>query len=59
MGCYNTSFKSFVASMYLSISSKSFLGVTFAYARITNKKIEHDMEKLADKFDKFNDTMGL
>ena len=29
------------------------------YARITNKKIEHDMEELADKLDKFNDAMGL
>ena len=26
---------------------------------ITNKKIEHDMEELADKLDKFNDAMGL
>ena len=25
----------------------------------TNKKIEHDMEELADKLDKFNDAMGL
>jgi len=27
---------------------------TQIYARITNKKIEHDMEELADKLDKFN-----
>ena len=32
---------------------------TQIYARITNKKIEHDMEELADKLDKFNDAMGL
>lgn len=32
---------------------------TQIYARITNKKIEHDMEELADKLDKFNDVMGL
>ena len=32
---------------------------TQIYARITNKKIEHDMEELADKLHKFNDAMGL
>ena len=32
---------------------------TQIYARITNKKIEHDMDELADKLDKFNDAMGL
>ena len=32
---------------------------TQIYARITNKKMEHDMEELADKLDKFNDAMGL
>lgn len=32
---------------------------TQIYARITNKKIEHDMEELADKLDKFNDAMRL
>ena len=32
---------------------------TQIYARITNKKIEHDMEELADKLDKFNDALGL
>ena len=32
---------------------------TQIYARITNKKIEHDMEELADKLYKFNDAMGL
>ena len=32
---------------------------TQIYARITNKKIEHDMEELADKLDKFNDAKGL
>ena len=32
---------------------------TQIYARITNKKIEHDMEELANKLDKFNDAMGL
>ena len=32
---------------------------TQIYARITNKKIEHDMEELADKLDKFKDAMGL
>ena len=32
---------------------------TQIYARITNKKIEHDMEELADKLDKFNDAMVL
>lgn len=32
---------------------------TQIYARITNKKIEHDMEELADKLNKFNDAMGL
>ena len=32
---------------------------TQIYARITNKKIAHDMEELADKLDKFNDAMGL
>ena len=30
-----------------------------AYARITNKKIEHDMEQLAGKLDKFNVAMGI
>ncbi|MDY5823616.1 MAG: integrase, partial [Candidatus Coprenecus sp.] len=29
------------------------------YARITNKKIEHDMEQLADKLGKFNKAMGI
>ncbi len=33
--------------------------VTQIYARITNKKVEHDMEELAKKLDKFNDAMGL
>jgi integrase len=32
---------------------------TQLYARITNKKIEHDMEQLADKLGKFNSAMGL
>ncbi len=32
---------------------------TQIYARITNKKIEHDMEQLAEKLDKFNEAMGL
>lgn len=32
---------------------------TQIYARITNKKIEHDMEQLADKLGKFNDAMGI
>lgn len=27
--------------------------------RITNKKIEHDMEQLAGKLDKFNVAMGI
>lgn len=49
MGCYNTSFKSFVASMYLSISSKSFLDVTFAYAKISEKKIAEDMDRLIER----------
>jgi len=29
------------------------------YARITNKKIEHDMEELADKLDKFKAKVAL
>ena len=32
---------------------------TQIYARITNKKIEHDMEELADKLGKFNKAMGI
>ena len=32
---------------------------TQIYARITNKKIEHDMEKLAGKLEKFNNAMGI
>lgn len=32
---------------------------TQIYARITNKKIEHDMEELAGKLGKFNAAMGL
>lgn len=32
---------------------------TQIYARITNKKTEHDMEQLASKLDKFNSAMGL
>ena len=32
---------------------------TQIYARITNKKIEHDMEQLSEKLGKFNSTMGL
>ncbi len=32
---------------------------TQIYARITNKKIEHDMELLASKLDKFNQAMGV
>ena len=32
---------------------------TQIYARITNKKIEHDMEKLAGKLGKFNNAMGI
>lgn len=32
---------------------------TQIYARITNKKIEHDMEQLADKLEKFNTVMGI
>lgn len=32
---------------------------TQIYARITNKKIEHDMERLAEKLDKFNTAMGI
>ena len=32
---------------------------TQLYARITNKKVEHDMEQLADKLGKFNKAMGI
>ena len=32
---------------------------TQIYARITNKKIENDMEQLAGKLDKFNIAMGI
>lgn len=32
---------------------------TQIYARITNKKIEHDMEQLSDKLGKFNQSMGI
>ena len=32
---------------------------TQIYARITNKKIEHDMEQLSEKLGKFNSAMGL
>ena len=32
---------------------------TQIYARITSKKIEHDMEQLAGKLNKFNEAMGL
>ena len=32
---------------------------TQIYARITSKKIEHDMEQLAGKLDKFNEAMDL
>ena len=32
---------------------------TQIYARITNKKIEHDMEQLAGKLGKFNSAMGI
>ena len=32
---------------------------TQIYVRITSKKIEHDMEQLAGKLDKFNEAMGL
>ena len=32
---------------------------TQIYVRITNKKIEHDMEQLAGKLDKFNVAMGI
>lgn len=32
---------------------------TQIYARITNKKIEHDMEELAGKLGKFNTAMGV
>ena len=32
---------------------------TQIYARITSKKIEHDLEQLAGKLDKFNQAMGL
>lgn len=33
--------------------------VTQIYARITNKKVEHDMELLSKKLDKFNSAMGI
>ena len=32
---------------------------TQIYDRITNKKIEHDMEQLANKLGKFNTAMGV
>lgn len=32
---------------------------TQIYARITNKKIEHDMEQLSHKLNKFNEAMGI
>lgn len=32
---------------------------TQIYTRITSKKIEHDMEQLAGKLDKFNEAIGL
>lgn len=42
-----------------SMSCSTFLLVMRAYARITNKKIEHDMEQFADKLGKFNTAMGI
>ena len=33
--------------------------ITQIYARITNKKVEHDMEQLADKLGNFNKAMGI
>ena len=33
--------------------------ITQIYARITNKKVERDMEELAGKLDKFNVAMGI
>ena len=35
------------------------LKTTQIYARITNKKIEHDMEELAGKLGRFNTAMGM
>ena len=35
------------------------LKTTQIYARITNKKIEYDMEELAGKLGKFNTAMGV
>lgn len=35
------------------------LKTTQIYARITNKKIERDMEELAGKLSKFNTAMGI
>ena len=32
---------------------------TQIYARITNKKIEHDMDELADKLGSFNTALGI
>ena len=32
---------------------------TQIYARITNKKIEHDMDELADKLGTFNTALGI
>lgn len=32
---------------------------TQIYARITNKKIEHDMDELADKLSSFNTALGI
>ena len=38
---------------------QSIFRTTQTYARITNKKIEHDMEQFADKLGKFNTAMGI
>ena len=59
--------QSFKVSFYLRSNYENKEGKSPVMLRIflggamsnTNKKIEHDMEKLADKLDKFNDAMGL
>ena len=58
--------QSFKVSFYLRSNYENKEGKSPVMLRIflggvsnTNKKIEHDMEELADKLDKFNDAMGL
>ena len=48
-----------IQSFQFIFTGQQYIRITQIYARITNKKVECDMEELAGKLSKFNTAMGI